>query len=163
MDSGRPGVQHIGTVDSKRYKCCNHPDRAARLPSHVLCAECFSGLDAKINALADPRLPTTQALSVVLEALRQIERDWRPGSGVREACDPFDTARAALATWEARLPLREDEDVDATAELERVAGMVEQSNKGNTYPLFSWLWDYRSAQLRRADAIDQALGPKREG
>lgn len=42
----------IGTVDSKRYRCCNHPDRPARLPSHVLCAECFAGLDAKIRGLA---------------------------------------------------------------------------------------------------------------
>ena len=43
----------IGTVDSKRHKCCNHPDRPARLPSHVLCAECFAELDKKMNALAD--------------------------------------------------------------------------------------------------------------
>lgn len=44
----------IGSKDSAKYKCCNHPGRPARLPSHVLCAECFAGLDAKMNALATP-------------------------------------------------------------------------------------------------------------
>lgn len=47
----------IGLGDSKRFKCCNHPDRPARLPSHVLCAECFIGLDAKMTALAPPSQP----------------------------------------------------------------------------------------------------------
>lgn len=41
----------IGTRDSKRYKCCNHPDRPARLPSHVLCVECFAALDKRMNEL----------------------------------------------------------------------------------------------------------------
>jgi len=43
----------IGTRDSKKFKCCNHPDRPARLPSHVLCAECFAALDVRMKALAD--------------------------------------------------------------------------------------------------------------
>lgn len=43
----------IGTRDSEKYRCCNHPDRPARLPSHVLCAECFVELDAKIRALCE--------------------------------------------------------------------------------------------------------------
>ena len=42
----------IGTADSKRYRCCNHPDRPARLPSHVLCAECFAALDVRFRGLA---------------------------------------------------------------------------------------------------------------
>lgn len=45
-------MKRIGTRDSAKYKCCNHPDRPARLPSHVLCEECFRGLDAKMDALA---------------------------------------------------------------------------------------------------------------
>ena len=48
----------IGTVDSKKFRCCNHPDRPARLPSHVLCVECFLALDRKMNALARPATPT---------------------------------------------------------------------------------------------------------
>jgi hypothetical protein len=41
----------VNGKDSKRFKCCNHPDRPARLPSHCLCAECFAKLDARMNDL----------------------------------------------------------------------------------------------------------------
>ena len=102
----------IGTKDSKQFRCCNHPDRPARLPSHVLCEECFASwgwMRSSRRWSAPPsRAPRREATVGKLECVH---------GGLARSCYTCEL-QAGVAAAEARI-------AELTAALERVTNELE--------------------------------------